>query len=79
MLRLQHALHTGERSVIDLDEIRIMEIDRRPVERTQHAVRDVRRPRVGEELAAAEFRDSGAHALILMVPAGASIAENAGL
>ena len=42
---LQHALHAGERRVVDLDEIRIVEVDRRPVDRAQHAVGNVGRAR----------------------------------
>ena len=75
---LQHALHAGERGVVDLDEVRIVEVDRRPVERAQHAVGNVGRPRVGEEVAAAGLGDGAAHALDLMV-AGASMKETAGL
>ena len=76
---LQHALHACEACVVDLDEVGIVEIDGRPVERAQHAVGNVGRSRIGEEVAAAGFGDGRAHALVLMGAGRASIAENADL
>ena len=55
----QHAFHAGERRIIDLDEIRVVEVDTGAVHRPQHTVGDVGRAGVGEELAAAGFHGHG--------------------
>ena len=78
VLGTQHALHPLEARVIDLAEVRVVEVDRRPVNRAEHAVGDVGRAGVGEEMPAAGLRDGSAHVLDLMM-AAASIRETVDL
>src|ERR1035438_6112143 len=59
----QHALHAGEGLIVDLLKVRIVEVDTGPVHRPQHAVGDVGRAGIGEELTAPGL---GTHCLLLM-------------
>src|SRR5271163_3838449 len=68
MLGAEHALQRSEGGVVHLDEIGVVEVDRRPIDRPQHRIGDVGRPGIGKELAAAEdLRRSGAHVLDMLL------------
>src|SRR5580698_6246604 len=83
VLGLQHALHAGERRIVDFDELRIVEVDRWPIERAEYAVWYVGGAWIGEELAAAGFCRGCAHGLLLIGAAspggGARIHEGNGM
>ena len=55
LVGLQDALHAAVAGTVDLEELRGEEVHHRPVHRPQHAVGDVGRARIVEELASARL------------------------